>query len=189
MTPAQSAALEAFEEAGVHGRIEQLAFASYRRASADSKDPVPTLAFLCEVRRLSPPQESGRDRTWFSVEKAKRRLQDGRSSACSAEFLAVLDRAVTRIRRLRNNSDHRQISRSRTNDSLQRMYFEASETLLAQKMAASFLRMQRRSSSAIESRNFPPRKLLTSGSPTIGRPRLVIVEGKPAAKPQSRRTR
>src|SRR5277367_6536139 len=65
LTHAQAAALEAFEEAGVHGRIEEAPFARYRRKSGDKKDRaskseqkrVAVNAYLCEVLRLSPPQE------------------------------------------------------------------------------------------------------------------------------------
>src|ERR1700685_2958148 len=35
LTHAESAALEAFEEAGVHGRIEEASFASYRRRAIE----------------------------------------------------------------------------------------------------------------------------------------------------------
>jgi 8-oxo-dGTP pyrophosphatase MutT (NUDIX family) len=96
LTLAQTAALEAFEEAGVHGRIEEASFTRYlRRELAVS-------AYLCEVLRLGPPQESKRNRTWFSAEKAKRRLREGRPSGDGVEFARVLDRAVNRIRRLGN---------------------------------------------------------------------------------------
>src|SRR5580698_8272771 len=70
LTHAQAAALEAFEEAGVHGRIEEASFARYvrrRRRVASAKAPgdeeLAVNAHLCEVLRLSPPQEPKRDRT------------------------------------------------------------------------------------------------------------------------------
>ena len=96
LTLAQTAALEAFEEAGVHGRIEEVSFTRYlRRELAIS-------AYLCEVLRLGPTQESKRNRTWYSAEKAKRRLREGRSSGDGAEFARVVDQAVNRVRRLGN---------------------------------------------------------------------------------------
>jgi 8-oxo-dGTP pyrophosphatase MutT (NUDIX family) len=116
LTHAQAAALEAFEEAGVHGRIEETSFARYvRRKRADARDftrsaPKPAeqelavQAHLCEVSRLGPPQESNRHPTWFSVEKTKRRLQEDRSSDFAAELARVVDRAVTRIKRLRSKA-------------------------------------------------------------------------------------
>jgi 8-oxo-dGTP pyrophosphatase MutT (NUDIX family) len=114
LTHAQAAALEAFEEAGVHGRIEEASFARYfRRKRGDSHDstrsaPKPAeeelavQAHLCEVSRLEPPQESNRHPTWFSVEKTKRRLQEDRSSDFAAELARVVDRAVNRIKRIRS---------------------------------------------------------------------------------------
>jgi 8-oxo-dGTP pyrophosphatase MutT (NUDIX family) len=109
LTHAQAAALEAFEEAGVHGRIEEASFAQYRRKSGDKENRaskseqkrVSVNAYLCEVLRLSPPQEFKRDRTWFSLEDARRRLREGRRNVEGAEFVRVVDRAVARIQQLR----------------------------------------------------------------------------------------
>ena len=88
LTHAQAAALEAFEEAGVHGRMEEASFTRYVRrkpgearnsgAKSDRKEP-PVNAHLCEVLRLVPPQEPNRNPSWFSAEKAKRRLQEDRA--------------------------------------------------------------------------------------------------------------
>jgi 8-oxo-dGTP pyrophosphatase MutT (NUDIX family) len=112
LTHAQAAALEASEEAGVHGRMEETSFTRYvRRKRGDSqssaaktgrsaeKDLVVN-ACLCEVARLSPPRESDRNPTWFSVEKAKQRLRQDRAPNYGAELARVVDRAVARIRRL-----------------------------------------------------------------------------------------
>src|ERR1700733_8166632 len=110
LTHAQAAALEAFEEAGVHGRIEETSFTGYVRrkrgdgkkhASRSDENEVAVKAYLCEVLRLSPPQESKRDRTWFSVEDARRRLREGHKNNGGATFVRVVDRAVARIQRLR----------------------------------------------------------------------------------------
>src|SRR5580698_4288489 len=97
LTHAQAAALEAFEEAGVHGRIEEASFAKYvrrgsaRKAAARSgKKELAVYAYLCEVFRLSVPKESRRNRTWFSAEDAKRRLREGRRSDDGAEFARVV---------------------------------------------------------------------------------------------------
>src|SRR5580658_10932238 len=104
---AQSAALEAFEEAGVHGRVEEIPFARYFRRRPDatanavqSETPLAVAAHLCEVSRLEPPQESDRNPTWFSAENAKRRLLEGRAQEFGAELTRVVDRAVARILRL-----------------------------------------------------------------------------------------
>jgi 8-oxo-dGTP pyrophosphatase MutT (NUDIX family) len=110
LTHAQAAALEAFEEAGVHGRIEEAPFARYvrgrrsdagRSAARSGKKELAVYAHLCEVLRLSSPKESNRDRTWFCVEDAKSRLREGRRKDDAAEFGRVVDRAVERIRQLR----------------------------------------------------------------------------------------
>jgi 8-oxo-dGTP pyrophosphatase MutT (NUDIX family) len=107
LTQAQAAAIEAFEEAGVHGRMEEVSFARYLkdrsrarpRASGIRKSAVN--AYLCEVLRLSSPQEPKRNRTWFSPDKAKRRLREGRKPDYGSELARVVDRATDRIQRLR----------------------------------------------------------------------------------------
>jgi 8-oxo-dGTP pyrophosphatase MutT (NUDIX family) len=109
LTHAQAAALEAFEEAGVHGRMEEISFTRYiqrkrrnmRRAAATE---LAVSAHLCEVLRLGPPQELNRNPTWFSPDKAKRRLRQDRAPEYGAELARVIDRAVTRIQRLRSAS-------------------------------------------------------------------------------------
>src|SRR5713226_10308201 len=73
LTHAQAAALEAFEEAGVHGRIEEASFTCYvRRRRGEARNSAARLAgkesvvnaHLCEVLRLVPPQEFVRNPTW-----------------------------------------------------------------------------------------------------------------------------
>jgi 8-oxo-dGTP pyrophosphatase MutT (NUDIX family) len=107
LTHAQAAALEAFEEAGVHGRMEEAAFAQYiRRKGGNVRDSALTelsfSAHLCEVRRLDPPQESNRNRTWFSIADTKQNLREDRDLDYGARLARVVDRAVDRIQRLRN---------------------------------------------------------------------------------------
>ena len=97
LTHAQAAALEAFEEAGVHGRIEETPFARYALNKRAKNDP-PVHAYLCQVLRLVRPQEPNRDRTWFSLEKAKRVLQKGRTRTDGRELARTVDRAELRIR-------------------------------------------------------------------------------------------
>jgi hypothetical protein len=62
-------------------------------------------AHLCEVSRLEPPPEPGRNRTWFSVERAKEHLREGRKPDYAAELARVVDRAVARIHRLKARTD------------------------------------------------------------------------------------
>ena len=105
LTHAQAAALEAFEEAGVHGRIEEAPFTRYSRRKG-ARDPEVTVhAHLCEVMWLDRPQEFDRDPTWFSAERAKRRLIDDRGTRYARELEQVIDRAVIRIRRAHGGTD------------------------------------------------------------------------------------
>ena len=92
-TTADAAAREAYEEAGVRGRVEGLPFISYRhckpRRPRSRRHVVMVHAHLCEVRRLVPPREQYRDPTWFTASKAKRRLQNLRASEFAAEVVSV----------------------------------------------------------------------------------------------------
>lgn len=126
LTHAQVAALEAFEEAGVHGRMEQASFARYIRRKRGGNGHsaaarVVVYAHLCEVLRLDPPQEANRNPTWFSADKAKQRLGEDRAPDYGAEFTRVVDRAVARIRRLRSAT-------CTSADGLNKVQFEAFAT-------------------------------------------------------------
>lgn len=146
LTHAQAAALEAFEEAGVHGRIEEAAFATYVRRERDragrsSKRPsakeLTVSAHLCEVSRLTAPKEFERNRTWFSPAEARQCLREGRRSEDGAEFARVIDKAVARLQRPRAGAgivDHRPRQRPQQDqpqqnmpqtDGLQKVRFEA----------------------------------------------------------------
>jgi 8-oxo-dGTP pyrophosphatase MutT (NUDIX family) len=149
LTHAQAAAMEAFEEAGVHGRIEEASFARYiRRARGSANcalksgaEPVAVKAYLCEVLRLSVPKESNRNRTWFSIESARQRLKEGRNTAEGAGLVRVLNLALERIRQLREKTgvagearedgyDNAQIGRlsnKNKKDPLQKVKFEFAE--------------------------------------------------------------
>ncbi len=99
LTRAQSASIEAFEEAGVHGRIEQVSFARYRRGKRGSmREPVVVHAYLCEVLRLDAPQEPDRSRTWFCPEKAKWHLRAARAGMAAS---AAMDEALIQYVRRR----------------------------------------------------------------------------------------
>lgn len=124
LTRAQSAALEAFEEAGVHGRIEEVSFARYfyrkRRAvrSASVHEELIIHAHLCEVSSIGRPEESNRQPRWFSIEKAKRRLRERRAEFEGAELVRVIDLAVIRVQKLSARN-------SKSADGLQRVKFDA----------------------------------------------------------------
>jgi len=140
LTLAQAAALEAFEEAGVHGRMEESSFARYmRRGRRTAGKEFAIHAHLCEVTRLSTPQESERYPTWFSPDKAKRRLRVDRGLQDGIELAQVVDRAVSRIERLRYLA-------SAPADSLQKVQFEAGAEVSGQVSRASFVRFIRRRS-------------------------------------------
>jgi len=182
LTHAQSAAVEAFEEAGVHGWMEAVPFARYLRRKPDApaaktekrssssrsssrssfrpgQPEFAVTAHLCEVSRLEPPQESDRNPTWFSVEKTKQRVLQGRLPEFGAELARVVDRAVARIRRLHGDSSHvpghAKLAyampgytklRYTRKDALQEVRFEASELAHAQGQvwSASYARYIRR---------------------------------------------
>ncbi|HUO27311.1 MAG TPA: NUDIX domain-containing protein [Candidatus Aquilonibacter sp.] len=125
LTHAQAAALEAVEEAGVHGRMEQASFARYVRFRGDRRRNfrpagLTTNAYLCEVLWLDSPEESGRNPTWFCPEKAKRRLMENRSADFASAIGRVIDRAVARVHRLHSSAANPQ-------DALQKVQFEAFE--------------------------------------------------------------
>src|SRR5712671_2221206 len=106
LTHAQAAALEAFEEAGVHGRMEEASFARYvqrKRGHMRRVTELSVSAHLCEVLRLVPPPELNRNPTWFPAAKAKRRLRDDRAPDHGADLARVIDRALSRIQRLRRS--------------------------------------------------------------------------------------
>ena len=116
LTHAQAAALEAFEEAGVHGRIEEVAFARYVRIKAGHRRHTRDIeivinAHLCEVSRRAQPEEDGREPTWFSAEKAKKRLKQDRDGDYGDDLAQIIDRAVARIQRLYRAAHERRPSR------------------------------------------------------------------------------
>jgi 8-oxo-dGTP pyrophosphatase MutT (NUDIX family) len=138
LTLAQAAAMEAFEEAGVHGRIEETSFAQYIRrkdfAESSTKSAgsaVMVTAYLCEVLRLATPKESNRKRTWFSVKDSRRCLRGGRTAQEGVAFARVIERAVARIRRLHGGTGNQTQKdgrhRSAPQDALQKVCFEAIE--------------------------------------------------------------
>lgn len=120
----ESAAIEAYEEAGVHGRIEERAFIRYshRKFAEGVSDDTENFihAHLCEVLQTESPLEPGREPTWFSSAKTKRRLAEGRSSENAVELKHVVDRAISRIRRF-------PLQAMLTSDALLTVRFEASE--------------------------------------------------------------
>jgi 8-oxo-dGTP pyrophosphatase MutT (NUDIX family) len=163
LTHAQAAALEAFEEAGVHGRIEEASFARYicrKRGTARSRAErspkkrysekgLAVHAHLCLVLRLGKPKEANRNRTWFSAEDAKKHLREGRESD-GAEFVRVVERAVARIQQLHGPTsvDFDKLQQGREQgrekdvlqkDALQKVQFEAHDQVLGRMRQRSFV--------------------------------------------------
>jgi 8-oxo-dGTP pyrophosphatase MutT (NUDIX family) len=157
LTQAQSAAVEAFEEAGVHGWMEEIPFAHYFRSPRDAtattaartkdkrlaggrffKPELPVAAHLCEVTRLEPPQEANRNPTWFSAEKAKQRLLHDHAPEFGAELVRVVERAWSRIQRLQSV---RKTPDRTYRDGLQEVRFEAfEEGRFPRELGAAFVR-------------------------------------------------
>jgi 8-oxo-dGTP pyrophosphatase MutT (NUDIX family) len=106
LTHAQAAALEAFEEAGVHGRMEEASFTRYlyrkRGGVRNASEGMAVSAHLCEVLRLEAPEEANRNPTWFSAVNAKRSLREDHKAGSGADMARVVDRALRRIRHLQN---------------------------------------------------------------------------------------
>ncbi len=91
---------EAWEEAGVRGRIHPRHFDSYRQpkrlVSGDARE-VRVKAYLLEVYRRSAPREPHRFPTWFTAREAKRALASSRRRKYRSELERVVDRAAARV--------------------------------------------------------------------------------------------
>ena len=146
LSHAQAAALEAFEEAGVHGRIEEASFARYRHSTGYIH------SHLCEVLRLDPPQEFGRNPSWFSAAKAKRRLREGRRADDGTELAGVVDRAVAHIERQRSVALREQRFEGTKKDALQKVQFEAGLGIHArmETALARYVRREPKQAGAVE---------------------------------------
>jgi hypothetical protein len=59
-----------------------------------------------KCRGWRPPQESNRNPSWFSAEKAKQRLLKDRAPEFGAELVRVVERALSRIQRLQGSVRH-----------------------------------------------------------------------------------
>jgi 8-oxo-dGTP pyrophosphatase MutT (NUDIX family) len=175
LTHAQSAALEAFEEAGVHGKIEKIPFTRYLRRIAEDTSKTknsaartqrarPVTAHLCEVSRLEPPQEENRKPTWFLAEKAKLRLRADRTREFGLELTRVVDRALSRIRRLHDVADYAPVPFFK--DALRQVRFEAFNNRLPADypLAKAVLQQCRVPHSALERALHPHVRNLNQGS-------------------------
>jgi 8-oxo-dGTP pyrophosphatase MutT (NUDIX family) len=172
MTHAHAAALEAFEEAGVHGRIEEVSFARYfgrkRLLNSSARSAEKQLmidAHLCEVLRLGAPKETNRKRTWFSIENARERLQEGRKRDEAAALTRVLAKAVERVKtqpeikgeEIRQERDFFDRS-ARQRDPLNQVLFEPAAEAVS--VAHRRLRAAELRQSSVPFADVQPRKLL-----------------------------
>jgi 8-oxo-dGTP pyrophosphatase MutT (NUDIX family) len=172
LTHAQAAAIEAFEEAGVHGRIEEAAFTRYasrrqnlrRNTARSGAKPCVVSAHLCEVRRLSNPKESDRNRTWFSVEDAIQRLRERREKSDAEEFARVVQQAVARIEQLCYESVgvEDRLRHSARQDELHKVQFEA---LPANRLRLDATRRFTQPGSQIRTREILPCEVLPFATP------------------------
>lgn len=90
---AAAAAREAYEEAGVLGRVHHSCFARYLHRK-NGRGAHLVHAHLFEVMHVGRTEEVHRFPTWFSAEKAKRRLRRDRPAALGEQLERVVDAAV-----------------------------------------------------------------------------------------------
>jgi ADP-ribose pyrophosphatase YjhB (NUDIX family) len=154
LTHAQAAAIEAFEEAGVHGRIEEASFARYTLSTRHIH------AHLCEVLRLEAPQEFGRAPTWFPAKKAKRSLREGRRAEDAASISGLVDAAMARIAEQQSSAGRRRVSA----DALQKVEFEVGRQAQLQTALVRYVRRE----GAVEVRDGRRGKVLQLSAPFAG---------------------
>jgi 8-oxo-dGTP pyrophosphatase MutT (NUDIX family) len=102
LSGSESAALEALEEAGAEGRIEEQHFASYvdskRALSHDNRSrEILIAAYLLEVHNAGAPEEGDRNPTWFTTTEAQERLAEQREPKYAGQLATVVDAAVERV--------------------------------------------------------------------------------------------
>jgi 8-oxo-dGTP pyrophosphatase MutT (NUDIX family) len=190
LTHAQSAALEAFEEAGVHGRMEELSFTRYPIGKAETGSNRFVNAHLCEVLRLGRPQEANRRPTWFSAEKAKRRLREDRTAEKGTELARVVDRAVSRIQRL-------YLAAGSGPDALQKVQFEISEetvlrSLIREDLFLRYIRRQpgpgARSANRVAAALPAPRQLSAGDPAPAPKSQIIEISNRRRSDPRQKRT-
>ena len=91
LTPGQAAAQEAWEEAGVRGRLHETCIGLYSYHKSLEKRqtlPIVVAVFPVEVKRLedSFPEAKARRRKWFSPKKAAARVEEPELRQILREF-------------------------------------------------------------------------------------------------------
>ena len=117
MSASESAAREAWEEAGARGQIAEKHFASYidtkRTLGHDSRTrEVRILAYLLEVYGTVAPEETGRYPTWYDARQAKKRLAEGRASIYGTLIANIVDAALENLAK-QQRKQSRVMSRTR----------------------------------------------------------------------------
>jgi 8-oxo-dGTP pyrophosphatase MutT (NUDIX family) len=102
LTASESAAAEAWEEAGARGAIEVESFGVYLDTKrslgpSDTIREITIAAYLMEVHTAVAPEESGRNPSWFTPQEAKRRLSEARTARYSDAIHKIVDAAIQRI--------------------------------------------------------------------------------------------
>jgi 8-oxo-dGTP pyrophosphatase MutT (NUDIX family) len=98
----RAAEREAWEEAGVRGRIEPRHFHLYIHSKGVFWKPpgvreFVVKAFLLEVEQTETGHEADRNPTWFAPDEARKILAKGREVKYARELQAVVDRAMQQI--------------------------------------------------------------------------------------------
>ena len=102
LSASESAAAEAWEEAGARGVIEGEPFGFYldtKRSPGVSETvrEITIAAYLMDVHSAVVPQESGRNPSWFAPQEAKRRLGESRAAKYAETLHKIVDAAIERI--------------------------------------------------------------------------------------------
>jgi NTP pyrophosphohydrolases including oxidative damage repair enzymes len=102
LSASESAAAEAWEEAGARGVIGGESFGFYldtKRSLGISETirEITIAAYLMEVHSAVVPQESGRNPSWFAPHEAKCRLSESRAVKYSETLHKIVDAAIQRI--------------------------------------------------------------------------------------------
>jgi 8-oxo-dGTP pyrophosphatase MutT (NUDIX family) len=101
------AALEAFEEGGVKGRVDSHPIGSYVHRKESLKGfgsiELTVLVFLLEVKKTGQCSESHRRPRWLTANDAKQRLAQDRSPKYRRSIERVFDNAIHKINRKQSN--------------------------------------------------------------------------------------
>ena len=91
-TPSASAAVEAFEEAGLQGFVSDQVLGIYGHRAPDRLEnaPILTMVFPMQVDKVRSdwPERKQRRRKWFSIEKASKKVDDPALRAIIQTFKA-----------------------------------------------------------------------------------------------------